>query len=138
MGAAREQVLTSHDPLPANELARAMDCHEYLTAISDGRLPPAPITRLAGIEALSIAHGEVTYRCNPDESFLNPIGFIHGGLACTLLDYAAAGALLTTLPAGASHSPRQTSETRTTSSSRLRRAACSCSNEPGQALTWHD
>jgi uncharacterized protein (TIGR00369 family) len=36
----------------------------------------------------------------PDESANNPIGMVHGGLLCTLLDFAAGAAVHTQLPAG--------------------------------------
>ena len=40
------------------------------------------------------------FTCLPDESAYNPIGAIHGGLVCTLLDAVAACAVLSTLPQG--------------------------------------
>ena len=36
----------------------------------------------------------------PDESTYNPIGIVHGGFLCTLLDSAAGCAVHTLLPAG--------------------------------------
>lgn len=58
--------------------------------MKDRELPEPPIIRLAGIEAIRIDPGDTLYRCIADQSFLNPIGLIHGGLICTLLDYATA------------------------------------------------
>jgi uncharacterized protein (TIGR00369 family) len=37
--------------------------------------------------------------CAPDESVYNPLGIVHGGLLCTLLDFAAGAAVHTVLSA---------------------------------------
>ena len=44
--------------------------------------------------------GRVSFTCRPDESAYNPIGAIHGGLVCTLLDSVLGCALHSTLPQG--------------------------------------
>lgn len=44
--------------------------------------------------------GDVTFSWTPDESAYNPIGLIHGGLVCTLLDSVIGCAVQSTLPAG--------------------------------------
>nr|MDT0667655.1 PaaI family thioesterase [Micromonospora sp. DSM 115978] len=66
----------------------------------EGRLPASPIGQLAGLEAVRAGLGDVVYRCVPDASFLNPMGVVHGGLLCTLLDAAAGSAVHTTLEPG--------------------------------------
>jgi uncharacterized protein (TIGR00369 family) len=73
---------------------------EYLQAMIDGRLPPAPIGGLMAMTAVSVGEGTVEFRCRPDESAYNPIGVVHGGLVCTLLDSVAGCAVHSTLPAG--------------------------------------
>ena len=45
-------------------------------------------------------NGQVVFTCRPDESAYNPIGAIHGGLICTLLDLVTGCAVHSTLPAG--------------------------------------
>jgi uncharacterized protein (TIGR00369 family) len=50
--------------------------------------------------AVSVGEGTVEFRCQPDESAYNPIGVVHGGLVCTLLDSVAGCAVHSTLPAG--------------------------------------
>ena len=47
-----------------------------------------------------VEDGRVVFTCTPDESTYNPIGAVHGGLVCTLLDSVAGCALHSTLPAG--------------------------------------
>ncbi|MGK5115327.1 PaaI family thioesterase [Geodermatophilus sp. CPCC 205506] len=66
----------------------------------DGRLPPAPIGGLMAMTAVSVDEGTVEFRCLPDESAYNPIGVVHGGLVCTLLDSVAGCAVHSTLPSG--------------------------------------
>ena len=73
---------------------------EYLTAMLEGRLPGPPIAQTLGFTLTSLAEGEAWFRCEPDESHYNPIGMVHGGLVCTLLDSALGCAAQTLLPAG--------------------------------------
>ena len=40
------------------------------------------------------------FTCTPDDSVYNPIGVVHGGVVCTLLDSAIGCAVHTTLAAG--------------------------------------
>jgi hypothetical protein len=62
---------------------------EFLQAIIDGRLPPPPIANLFGAELVAVGDGEALFRCTPDAPTYNPIGMVHGGLHCTLLDSAS-------------------------------------------------
>ena len=50
---------------------------------------------------MAVGDGEALLRCMPDASTYNPIGMVHGGLLCTLLDSAAGCAVHTRPPAGA-------------------------------------
>jgi uncharacterized protein (TIGR00369 family) len=49
---------------------------------------------------VEVSVGQVTFTCEPDESAYNPIGLIHGGLVCTLIDSVLGCAVQSTLPAG--------------------------------------
>ena len=73
---------------------------EYLTAMVEGRLPAPPIAQTLGFTLTSVAEGEAWFSCEPDESHYNPIGMVHGGLVCTLLDSALGCASHTLLSAG--------------------------------------
>ena len=64
-----------------------------MEAIIEGELPAPPFARLIG-------DGEAVFRCSPDESMYNPLGLVHGGVLCALLDSAAGCAVQTLLPAG--------------------------------------
>jgi uncharacterized protein (TIGR00369 family) len=47
-----------------------------------------------------IEEGRAIFECVPAEYHYNPIGAVHGGLACTLFDSAMGCAVHTMLPAG--------------------------------------
>ena len=76
---------------------------DFMTKIADGELPGAPIASHFGMDVVAVGPGTVTFRCRPDESHYNPIGTVHGGLVCTLLDSALGCATHTTLPAGSGY-----------------------------------
>ena len=102
-GESRTKDVTWNDPATLAAGADALPGREFLQAIIDGRLPPAPIANLIGARLVSVDAGEAVFRCAPDESTYNPIGMVHGGLLCTLLDSAAGCAVHTLLPAGAGY-----------------------------------
>ncbi len=87
---------------PASHAAAAPDMTglTFLQAILNGQVPPAPICQLMSFSMVSVMEGEVAFRCTPDASMYNPIGLVHGGLVCTLLDSAAGCAVHSTLPMG--------------------------------------
>lgn len=99
-GEPRSKTISWHDPTRSAQAGQQLSGLEYLTAMMEGRIPPAPISQLFDMRPKSVAQGDVAFTCVPDESAYNPIGVVHGGLACTLLDSAAACAVHTTLPAG--------------------------------------
>src|SRR5262245_23455323 len=99
-GEPRSRTVSWHDPLPTAARAAAMSGLDFLRALQHGTVPPPPIAALLGFRPLSAELGDVRFACVPDESAYNPIGVVHGGLVCTLLDTAAACAVHTTLPAG--------------------------------------
>ena len=99
-GEARSKVVTWHAPAPTTTRGLSMAGIDYLRAMADGTLPPPPISGLMGFGLVSAEPGRVVFDCQPDESAYNPIGAIHGGLVCTLLDSVAGCALHSTLPQG--------------------------------------
>jgi uncharacterized protein (TIGR00369 family) len=99
----RSKTIAWEDPAVLAAAGAERSGLEFLQAISEGRLPPPPIAQLIGAELVSVGEGEVVFRCTPDESTYNPIGMIHGGLLCTLLDSAAGCAVHTELPPGAGY-----------------------------------
>jgi uncharacterized protein (TIGR00369 family) len=73
---------------------------DYMRAMVDGLLPMPPIAGLMEFDMAAADPGRVVFMSRPDESVFNPIGVIHGGLVCTLLDSVAGCALHSTLPQG--------------------------------------
>ena len=99
-GEARSRTVSWHDPLQTAARMAGRSGLEFLQSMIDGETPGPPIAALLDFTIVSIAEGEVTFGCTPDESAYNPIGAVHGGLVCTLLDSAMGCAVHTTLPAG--------------------------------------
>ncbi|RKR75987.1 PaaI family thioesterase [Frondihabitans australicus] len=96
----RQKTVTWHDPRESALAARKMAGLEFMQALLAGELPPPPILSLMNLTAVSAVEGEVVFECTPDESHYNPIGSVHGGFVCTVLDSVLGCAAQTTLPAG--------------------------------------
>lgn len=99
-GERRSKVVEWHDPAPTTARGLSMAGIDYLQAMIDGILPPPPISGLMEFDLAFAESGKVVFTCRPDESAYNPIGAVHGGLVCTLLDSVAGSALHSTLPQG--------------------------------------
>ena|SRR5215213_315496 len=99
-GDARSRTVTWHDPRIAAAGAMQRSGLETMQAIRDGVLPPPPIAMLMQFGIGSLEEGRVEFTAEVDESVYNPIGVVHGGLVCTLLDTVVGCAVHTTLPAG--------------------------------------
>jgi uncharacterized protein (TIGR00369 family) len=100
----RERTVTWYDPVALGAAGRSLTGLEFLQAIAEGRLPPPPIASLTGSRLASVAEGEVEFLWTPHESTYNPLGIVHGGLLCTLLDSASGCAVQSLLPAGVTSS----------------------------------
>jgi len=96
----RTRTIAWEDPTGGAEAVTKMSGLEYLRAIARGELPAAPIADLLGFGFHEIEEGRVVFECVPAEYHYNPIGAVHGGLACTLFDSAMGCAVHTMLPAG--------------------------------------
>ncbi len=86
--------------MPPLAASRGMDGLSYIRAMIAGEFPPPPIARLLNFWLVSAEPGEAVFECEPGEHHYNPLGMVHGGLACTLLDSVVGCAGHTTLPAG--------------------------------------
>ena len=62
-------------------------------------LPP-PIGELMRMRVDEVENGRITFSCTPDGSMYNPLGMVHGGAVCTLLDTVTGCAMHTALPEG--------------------------------------
>lgn len=72
----RKRTITWEDPAPAAKAAKNMSGIEFIKAMAGREIPFPPMADLMG---LSIEPGKHRY---------NPIGSVHGGLACTIFDSA--------------------------------------------------
>ncbi len=88
------------DPAPAAARIPELTGLDYVRGYLDGTFPLPPIAALMGFVATEVEPGRVVFECDPGEQHYNPIGTVHGGLACTLLDSALGCAVQTTLPQG--------------------------------------
>lgn len=96
----RERTHTWDDPAASGPALGRMSGLEMLQAIGDGTLPRPPIMDTLGFWPVQAETGRVVFAVRPQEFHLNPLGTVHGGVICTLLDTAAACAVHSTLPAG--------------------------------------
>jgi uncharacterized protein (TIGR00369 family) len=96
----RSRTVSWDDPLAGAANIPNMTGLEYLDAMLQGRIPGPPIAQLMGFTLTAAAVGEAVFECAPDESVYNPIGTVHGGLVCTLLDSACGCAVQSTLDRG--------------------------------------
>lgn len=96
----RSKTITWEDPMIGASAMATMSGLEYMHALRDGVLPPPPILHLMNMGLVSVEQGVVVFTAQPDESHYNPIGAVHGGFACTVLDSVTGCAVQTTLPKG--------------------------------------
>lgn len=99
----RSRTITWDDPMAVAQAARSMSGLEFLQAIGRGELPPPPMARLMDLRLVEVAEGRVVFAVQPAEFHYNPIGVVHGGLACTICDTAMGCAVQSRLPAGSGY-----------------------------------
>ncbi|MCF4122674.1 PaaI family thioesterase [Antribacter sp. KLBMP9083] len=99
-GEPSTRTVTWYDPERSAAMGLELAGIDYLRAVLDGELPPPPISDLMKMEFVEVEEGRVVFTCEPDRSAYNPIGTVHGGLVCTLLDSVAGCAIHSTLPQG--------------------------------------
>lgn len=73
---------------------------DYLSGMRDGTIPRPPMASLMNLALVGVEPGRVEFECRPAEAHYNPLGMVHGGLACTLLDTVVGCAGHSTLAAG--------------------------------------
>jgi uncharacterized protein (TIGR00369 family) len=97
---ARRRDVIWDDPLVSAAMALDMNGLDYLRAIAAGRIAPPPIAALLGMDIVEVQPGRVTFSLGVGEHLYNPIGSVHGGVFCTLLDSAMGCAVHATLDRG--------------------------------------
>jgi uncharacterized protein (TIGR00369 family) len=83
-----------------NKLNQDMPGLEFIRQLMTGQAGQTPMMATLNIKIVAVDEGRVGFECTPGEFMYNPIGVIHGGVAATLLDSAAACAVQTTIPVG--------------------------------------
>jgi uncharacterized protein (TIGR00369 family) len=99
----REKTITWEDPMATAAAGATLPGIDFMRRVAAGEIPAPPIARLMGFDIGEVGEGEVTFVGTPDESVYNPIGMVHGGYVCTMLDSALGCAVHTTLPAGVAY-----------------------------------
>ena len=100
----RSRTYSWQDPMLSLKKAASLSGIEYLQAMQRGELPPPPIANTLDMSISLIEEGRVIFTVMPSEFHYNPIGMVHGGLACTLFDSAMGCAIQSTLPVGVNYS----------------------------------
>ncbi len=71
----------------------------FMQAIAAGTIPQPPIGATMSFGLVAVEPGVARFEGTPAEYLYNPMSTVHGGWACTLLDSAMSGAVITTLGA---------------------------------------
>jgi uncharacterized protein (TIGR00369 family) len=100
-GAPRQRLVTWFEPTALHAAPRSGKA--FLEALRDGVVAPPPMASVFGFRIIEVDVGRVVFECDPDESSYNPLGVVHGGLVCTLLDTVSGCAVHSTLDAGVSY-----------------------------------
>jgi uncharacterized protein (TIGR00369 family) len=99
-GTEQSRLVTWHDPITTTAAVASMSGLAYWRGVIEGHFPPPPIGEIIQMRVVDVENGRVEFTCTPDASMYNPLGTVHGGAVCTLLDTVTACALHTTLPEG--------------------------------------
>ncbi len=86
-------------PLPREKLA-GLSGKETLEMVMNGTLPAPPFAQTTLIDLVEVEQGRIVFAGQPDFSFLNPMGTVHGGWIATILDSAMGCAVHSTLKPG--------------------------------------
>ena len=100
---SRTRTVTWADPMQSAAAARGASGLEFLQKVVSGEISSPPISVLMGFTLAEVSPGYARFECDPGEYHYNPIGVVHGGLACTLLDSCMSCAVQTTVPAGSAY-----------------------------------
>lgn len=72
----------------------------FLQAMLSGELPYPPIMEAMNFTLIEAKKGRAVFQGSPQFAHYNPIGSVHGGWYCTVLDSALGCAVHSTLPQG--------------------------------------
>lgn len=89
-----------HSGTAPREKVFGMTGMEVFQAIFAGDLPAPPIGETLDFVPVHMEPGQAVFQGKPQRRHYNPLGTVHGGWFCTLLDSAVGCAVHSTLPAG--------------------------------------
>lgn len=96
----RQRTIVWEDPVAAAALGRQLSGREFLDGIRKGEIPPPPIAVTLGMSLVEVGEGTAAFELQPGEHLYNPLGTVHGGVMCTILDSAMSCAVHTLVPPG--------------------------------------
>ena len=97
---SRSLTVQWQDPMAMASKGLEMAGLEYMKAVMNAEVPPAPIAVLMNMAPVELEEGRAVFAALPGEEHYNPIGVVHGGFMATLLDSVAGCAVHTTLALG--------------------------------------
>ena len=100
---AREKIFRARMQEPgvvSPEFMKSLSGLEFIEAILNGSMPLAHIGKTLDFFPVEASAGRVVFQGTPSRAHYNPLGSVHGGYFCTLLDSAVGCAVQTMLPKG--------------------------------------
>ncbi len=104
---SRTRTIEWQDPMVSLAAMAGKTGLECLLGIVEGTVPQPPIGASLGFALVGAEPGVARFRGVPDEYQYNPMGVVHGGWPCTLLDSAMSCAILSTLDAAVTYTTAQ-------------------------------
>lgn len=105
--AERTRTYSWENPFISAQAAMQMDGLEFLQALIRGEYPAPPIAHTLDFRLLEVESGRAVFGMTPSEFHYNPIGVVHGGMACMILDSALGCAVQSQLPKGMAYTTVQ-------------------------------
>jgi len=99
-GQMRTRSVSWSDPAISVEAARSLSGIDFVRKIMSGHVPPPPTFELIGFRLTGVEPGRVSGDLDPAEFHYNPMGGVHGGIVCFLLDSVMGLAVHSQLPTG--------------------------------------
>lgn len=107
MTTSRTRTIEWQDPALSVQALAGRTGREFLEAIISEQVAQPPITRTLGFALVAVAEGYARFEGDAAEFQYNPIGVVHGGLACTMLDSALGCAVMSLLDAQTAYTTAQ-------------------------------